>query len=40
MNNGTFLRTIGKARATVIVGLNNLVYNICRYVQLKKLKYA
>jgi transposase, IS5 family len=40
MNDGTFIRTIGKARATVIIGLNNLVYNICRYVQLKKLKYA
>jgi len=40
MNDGTFLRTIGKARAKVIIGLNNLVYNICRYVQLKKLKYA
>ena len=40
MNDGTFIRTIGKARATVIIGLNNLVYNICRYVQLKKLNYA
>jgi transposase, IS5 family len=40
MNDGTFIRTVGKARATVIIGLNNLVYNICRYVQLKKLNYA
>lgn len=40
MNNGMFIRSIGKARAKVIVGLNNLVYNICRYVQLKKLKIA
>lgn len=40
MNNGTFIRTVGKARATIVIGLNNLVYNICRYVQLKKLKYA
>lgn len=40
MNDGTFIRTIGKARATLIIGLNNLVYNICRYVQLKKLNYA
>lgn len=40
MNDGTFIRTIGIARAKVIIGLNNLVYNICRYVQLKKLKYA
>jgi IS5 family transposase len=40
MNDGTFIRTIGMARAKVIIGLNNLVYNICRLVQLKKLKYA
>ena len=40
MNDGTFIRTIGKARATVVIGLNNLVYNICRYIQLKKLNYA
>lgn len=39
MNDGTFIRNIGKARATVVIGLNNLVYNICRYVQLKKHKY-
>jgi transposase, IS5 family len=37
MNDGTFIRTIGKTRAEVMIGLNNLVYNICRYVQLKKL---
>ncbi len=40
MNDGTFIRNIGKARAKVVIGLNNLVYNICRYVQLKKYKYA
>jgi IS5 family transposase len=40
MNDGTFIRNIGKARASVVIGLTNLVYNICRYVQLKKLKYA
>ena len=40
MHDGTFIRTIGKARAKVVIGLNNLVYNICRYIQLKKLKYA
>lgn len=40
MNDGTFIRNIGKARVKVIIGLNNLVYNICRYVQLKKYGYA
>lgn len=40
MNDGTFIRTIGIERAKVVVGLTNLVYNICRYIQLKKLKYA
>ena len=40
MNDGTFIRNIGKARAKVVIGLNNLVYNICRYVQLKKYKYV
>ena len=40
MNDATFIRTIGKERAKVVIGLNNLVYNICRYVQLKKLNYA
>lgn len=36
MNDATFIRTIGWSRATVVIGLNNWVYNICRYVQLKK----
>ena len=40
MNDGTFIRNIGKERARVVIGLNNLVYNICRYVQLKKHNYA
>jgi len=38
MNDGMFVRTIGIARAKVIIGLNNLVYNICRFVQLKKVE--
>lgn len=40
MNDGTFIRNIGKSRATLVIGLNNLVYNICRYIQLKKYKFA
>lgn len=40
MNDGTFIRTIGIERAKVIIGLNNLVYNICRFVQLKKMSPA
>lgn len=40
MNDGTFTRTIGIERAKVIIGLNNWVYNICRFIQLKKLKIA
>ena len=40
MNDGMFVRTIGKKRATLIIGLNNWVYNICRYTQLKKLEIA
>lgn len=39
MNDGTLIKTIGKARAKVMIGLNNLAYNICRFVQLKKLGY-
>lgn len=31
---GTYMRTIGIARARVIIGLTNLAYNICRAVQL------
>ena len=31
---GTYIRTIGMARAKVNIGLTNLTYNICRAVQL------
>jgi transposase, IS5 family len=33
--NGSFIRTIGIARAKVKIGLMNIVYNMCRCVQLK-----
>jgi len=33
---GTFIRTIGKFRATIEIGLINLVYNIKRYIHLSK----
>jgi len=33
--NGSFIRTIGLARAKAKIGLMNLTYNICRCVQLK-----
>ena len=32
---GTYIRTIGIARAKVNIGITNLVYNICRAIQLK-----
>jgi len=35
--NGSFIRTIGIIRANAKIGLINLTYNICRFVQLKKL---
>lgn len=41
--NRTFLRCIGIKKATLQIGLANLAYNICRYVQLTRLsrgKYA
>jgi hypothetical protein len=31
---GTSIRSIGIARARVVIGLTNLAYNICRAVQL------
>jgi len=40
MNDGMFIRVVGMARAKVIIGLNNLVYNICRHAQLKKMATA
>ena len=33
--NGSFIRTIGIARAKAKIGMMNLTYNICRFVQLK-----
>ena len=33
--NGSFIRTIGIARAKAKIGMINLIYNICRCVQLK-----
>lgn len=33
--NGAEMRCIGQARAKVVIGITNLVYNICRAVQLK-----
>lgn len=33
--NGSEMRCVGKTRARVVIGLTNLVYNICRAVQLK-----
>lgn len=33
--NGAEMRCIGKERAGVVIGITNLVYNICRAVQLK-----
>lgn len=34
--NGSYIRTIGMARAEAKIGMMNIVYNICRCVQLKK----
>jgi IS5 family transposase len=34
--NGSFIRTVGMARAKAKIGMMNIVYNICRCVQLKK----
>ena len=38
MNDSMFVRSIGLARAKVSIGLSNLVYNICRYAQLTKMR--
>jgi len=35
MNGATFIRTIGSARACVVIGLNNLTYNLMRFLQIK-----
>ena len=37
---GAFVRTIGLARATFKIGMTNLSYNLCRYKQCLRLKYA
>lgn len=37
---GKFIRSIGLARATLKIGLMNLVYNVCRYEQLTRLGIA
>jgi hypothetical protein len=37
---GLFIRTIGIARATVKIGLANLVYNIKRLIYLKRAAVA
>jgi len=34
MMHGSFIRTIGIKRATAVVGLMNLIYNIFRAIQL------
>lgn len=36
MNRATYIRTIGSARACVVIGLTNLTYNIFRLLQIKK----
>lgn len=40
MNDGMFIKTIGIERAKMIIGLNNLVYNMCRLIQLIKIAKA
>lgn len=35
--NGIFVRTIGMKRARCVIGMANLVYNLCRYAQLVRL---
>jgi len=35
-----FIRTIGKVRARATIGLMNLTYNMSRYLQLRRVKYA
>ena len=36
MNRATYIRTIGSARACVVIGLTNLTYNLARFLQIKK----
>jgi len=35
---GKFIRTIGRARARLKIGLMNLTYNLMRYLQLERNK--
>jgi transposase, IS5 family len=37
---GIYIRTIGKVRARAVIGLMNLTYNMQRYLQLRRVKYA
>lgn len=37
---GIFIRTIGKVRARATIGMMNLMYNMSRYLQLRRVKYA
>lgn len=39
MNGATFIRTIGSARACVVIALANLTYNLVRFLQIKKTGY-
>ncbi len=38
--NGSFIRSIGMLRANANIGLMNLTYNICRYIQLNKMAFV
>jgi transposase, IS5 family len=38
MNRATFIRTIGSARACLVIGLSNLGYNLARFLQITKAK--
>lgn len=38
--NGSFIRSIGILRAKANIGLMNLTYNICRYIQLNKIAFV
>jgi transposase, IS5 family len=37
---GSYIRTIGFIRAKAVIGLMNLTYNLCRYIQLQELAMA
>lgn len=40
MNRATFIRTIGSARACMVIGLSNLTYNLVRFLQIKTIQKA